>query len=297
MNQLVGLVATASPCLDPDAVSKISDYLSLQGIGLQFDPQCGEKGLSADQRAQCFLDSIFDDAISVIWSLRGGEGSADILPILLERDAEIAQLKPKVLLGFSDFTPILTYFNQRHHWPVIHGMSAVQLINGRVDQQTIDQTLAWIAGEQTELVVPNLRLLNKLQSDLTIESTVVGGNLSLLNISVADLSQIDTSGKVIVIEEVNEKPHVVARTLKYLSRIGFFEQARAVVFGDMVGIDDTEKQQAMNRQLQLFAQDCDIPVLCTDCFGHGRSNFPLDFSAISRLIIKDNQPSLVLSKR
>ena len=59
--------------------------------------------------------------------LRGGEGSADLIPMLHEKQNAIKKLPPKLIMGFSDITALLLYFSQHYNWPVIHGFNARQL--------------------------------------------------------------------------------------------------------------------------------------------------------------------------
>ena len=106
--------------------------------------------------------------------------------------------------------------------------------------------------------------------------------------------------KIVIIEDVHERPHVVSRTLKHLYRIGLLDQAAAIIFGDFftaaIGHTTEEKnrnEQALLKALQLFAANCSFPVFQTNRIGHGKINEPILFGAPASLQTGSN-PKLTI---
>lgn len=286
----VALVCPGSICRQLDHPQITKDYLSkhyqLQSV---FDNDTTQS-LPPSQRAEILLKYLFDPNIKLITQLRGGEGTADILPYIHQHYEKIKVLPPKILLGFSDFTALLVYFSKHYHWPVIHGSSPLKFALNLSDDKTQKLTMDLLFGHQT-LIMKNLTPLNDFaREDKVIEAELTGGNLSVAQISIKDLWEIDTSHKIVFFEDCAEKAHKIIRALKYFSRIGLFDTVKAVIFGDFTStpigcqqVEQESNQRAILKTLSSFAAHHQFPVLYTPQFGHGISNFPLLYSIPYRL--------------
>ncbi len=245
--------------------------------------------LPAEERAEIFLNYLFNPDIDILWALRGGEGSADVIPFLHEHKAAIKTLKPKPIIGFSDITAMLLYFEKHYRWPVIHGPGLSQLCHNRVDSLT-QKTAFELMLKNTPPPPLELTSLNAPANENTnITALLTGGNLSLINISIQDRWEIDGRNKIIILEDVNEKPHAIARTLKYLQRIGMFEGAKAIIFGDFAAGEDAD---AYLRRLRQFAETLTIPALYTDQIGHGTQNIAFQLNTPYTLALENKQARL-----
>lgn len=280
--QKIALVANGSVVskvqLEAMAQALASDY----GAELVYGKECHEWTEPA-LRAQRFLAYCQDPSVGVLWSIRGGEGSADMLPFIHEQKEALRLLESKTLIGFSDFTPILNYFAQELGWNCIHGKSGIQFAMAKTDTQTNQKTKALMSGESTQTVLNDLEPLNQLaEQSSECRGALVGGNLSLLQINFKDVWEIDTRGKIIFVEDWMEKGYRVNRSLKYLKRVGFFEGAAALILGDFLAAPlgntpEEQKVQAdyLNKMISHFARDLNIPVYQSTRFGHGQANDPL----------------------
>jgi muramoyltetrapeptide carboxypeptidase len=303
-NDKVALVCPGSICVEPSWPVITRDFLQQRyQLSVYFSDETS-RWLPPKQRARIFLDYLFDTEIKGIAALRGGEGTADIIPYLHQERIHLAAIKPKWLLGFSDFTALLVYFAQHYRWPVMHGGSVLNFALHRVDEETEYLTMDTLHGKRpfesnalTELIP-----LNKpaQQTGISITAELTGGCLSLLDISIKDIWEIDTNDKIIFIEDVNEKAHKIHRTLKYFTRIGLFTRAKAIILGDFtcqpIGtsrVEQEENRLAILKILSCFAENHSIPVLYTQQFGHGKRNFPLWYCRPYRLEL-EYQPRLIL---
>ncbi|OGT30699.1 MAG: hypothetical protein A3E87_06995 [Gammaproteobacteria bacterium RIFCSPHIGHO2_12_FULL_35_23] len=283
-SETIGLFCTGANALTKQEPQSVQTYLQ-QHYQLKAIYQTDTyRILPAKERAEIFLEYLLDPKISILWALRGGEGTADTIPFIHKHSKKIKTLAPKPLIGFSDITPLLIYFNQIYQWPTIHGPGAIQTIKHHISAANLKIIFNCLLGKQKKVILSHLNPLNSLalESKL-IKGNLIGGNLSLLNISIGDLWEIETKNKIIIIEEVNEKPHVVRRTLHYLQRLGKFDDANAILFGDFSYPAEPKLQPAIQKVLRHFAEECSIPVLKTHLFGHGKYNLPLQFSKKSIL--------------
>lgn len=284
-NDVIALACPGSYAAAENEAAQVSEYLNCQYGWTVLYREDTYSRLSAQQRAEIFLEYLFNPAIKLIWALRGGEGTADIVPLLEKHCDEIRRLPPKLLLGFSDITVLLIYFQQNYGWPVIHGMGAGQLVGTKVEAYSKQLTCDLLTGKCQQIVVSDLQPLNAEARHCSfIQAPLSGGNLSLLDISIKDCWEFDACDRIVIIEDVHEKAHKISRTLKYLQRIGKFSGVKALVLGDFLGVPlgCSEQEIAANAKaiqdtLPEFAAGCEFPVFSSSLFGHGAINYPLCF--------------------
>lgn len=235
------------------------------------------KYTSPQRRADILLEYIANPSIDILWAFRGGEGSADVIPFLEKHADTIKLAKPKLIIGFSDITALLIYFSQRFAWPVIHGPGAFQYC-ANLDEISKANVLQLLNQEYKTALLTDLNPLNTAAKNYqhNNEFYLTGGNLSLLSISVKDEWELNATNKWIVVEEVDEKAHVVLRNLKYLKRVGIFDKARGLILGAMTHYD-ANIESRIDRGLQYFADEMELPVFRSRQFGHHAANHPLPF--------------------
>ena len=287
----IALICPGARCLSVEPLQQLQHFFADKGFEAVYGPECTEYLEPAD-KAKILMDYLQDDSIKLLWAVRGGERCADLIPYLEQYKAQLQQLTPKGLIGFSDITVLLNYFAWQVGWPVVHGMGALQFTACTTPVDAITQQLTWQAlCDGMPYVIPDCQAINVAAKQAKdIDGVCCGGTLSLLNIAVGDAWQFSTKNKIVIIEDVGEGVHAVSRTLKYLQRIGFFAGAAAVVFGNFAvkPLGDTvDKQQRyredMRRYLGYFAESCDFPVFLTDKFGHGQQNYPVIFNVPARM--------------
>lgn len=239
----------------------------------------------AKMRAKSLLDLLLDDRQALLWCLRGGEGSADLIPYLLPHLDALKLVRPKVVIGNSDATALLLWLSQALTWPTCYGPSPLRVNTGWLEAETIQAMQSWLQSGQCSLpILDDCMPLNEFADMQTKTSGVLlGGNLSLLNISVADAWAPNLKDAFLFIEEVNEKPHAIMRTLKYLTRVGWFDKCTGLILGCCWQDDVTNITQLLNTQYNFsdrfldWANTLSIPVYQSLSFGHGRAQRPLPY--------------------
>jgi muramoyltetrapeptide carboxypeptidase LdcA involved in peptidoglycan recycling len=225
----------------------------------------------AKQRAlliKLYLDSEMYD---ILWAVQGGEGCADIVTHLRQVDEGGRGAWRGLIIGSSDITALLVYFSQNTSVVCVHGPNARRLMQSEMPISL--KFLVFALGlDGGDVEFQNLVPLNstaKNPGEFTISKTV-GGNLSLLAISIKDVWEFDGVGKLLIIEDWKERPHAIDRLLKYLSRIGKLDGVAAVLIGDM--------EEYLHRCIQRWANNLLIPVFATKLLGHGAENIPIPFN-------------------
>lgn len=198
--------------------------------------------------------------IRAIWALRGGAGSWQILEFL---ENHPLPEKPKIIAGASDFTFILLYFLQKWNWVVFFApMVATKFASMDLSEESLRSfTDAKYRFEKKLKVIKE----GKGRGILT------GGTLSILVSTLATPYELETRGKILLIEDYREKPYRVERMLWQLKKAGKFDEIQGIVFSDMPEcIQHPEQGYDMEELLRNFFQDAPFPVLFGLKTGHSK---------------------------
>lgn len=221
-----------------------------------------------------------------IWGLRGGYGAARLIP-MLERLPKPAH--KKWLIGFSDITVLHLFFQQHWGWPTLHAPVLFQLGLQKTAAESVDKLISVLFGQSSKITYRHLQPLNDAAKiPQTIQSTVTGGNLSLLQTSIGTSWQVDTKRKILFIEEVGEKGYSIDRMLTHLEQAGCLKDVAAILFGDMKGMPNQEGEDGnIDYAVKRFASHQIVPVLRISGIGHGAINNPLMFNVPATLTLDE----------
>ncbi|WGD35559.1 LD-carboxypeptidase [Olleya sp. YS] len=178
------------------------------------------------ERCEDFQNALDDPTIKAIWSARGGYGTVRILDKL---DYTKFLEQPKWIIGYSDITAL---HNQIHNLGV-QSLHAIMCVSLPKDLSEIEVSISTfkeaIFGKPL-----NYNLKGSKYNKTGIASGVlVGGNLTMLHTMLGSKESIDTSGKILFIEEIGEYKYHIDRMLQSLKRAGYFEHCKGVIVGDM----------------------------------------------------------------
>lgn len=179
-----------------------------------------------NERFEDFQNAMDDPTISAIWCARGGYGTVRILDKL---DYSTFKEKPKWIIGYSDITAL---HNQVHNQGVqsLHALMAVSLNkNLDDDSETVKTFKSALFGNPINYTLEGSKY-NKVG---TASGQLVGGNLTILHTMLGSDTSIDTSGKILFIEEIGEYKYHIDRMLQSLKRAGYFNNCKGVIVGDM----------------------------------------------------------------
>jgi muramoyltetrapeptide carboxypeptidase len=230
-------------------------------------------GPDADRVAD--LHAMFADAeVKAIICARGGYGCGRLLPLL---DPLVARAQPKIFVGHSDVSFLLNYLLAAaglvtFHGPMVAGLAThPDAAASMLRMISIDRG-GWHAAAQ-EVVQPGMA-----------EGVLVGGNLSIVVAALGTPYAVPTRGRLLFLEDVNEKPFRIDRMLTQLRQSGALDEVAGVVFGEMVGCraDDDEHVTVRNVIHEAFA-DASYPVAFGLPSGHGLGTFTLPLGVRARI--------------
>jgi muramoyltetrapeptide carboxypeptidase len=232
-----------------------------------------------DARAADFNDAARDPQIRGIFALRGGYGTMRILDRI---DYDALRADPKVVLGYSDLTALLNAVTQRTGLITFHGPVAA------LSDFTANEVL-WLraalmnAAPLGTLHVPNARAL----AGGVAHGRLAGGNLTLITALIGTPHQIDVSGAILVIEEVDEAPYRVDRMLTQLRLSGALSRAAGIIAGGWTNCDVSEDHRYAGLRLADVLvdrlSDVGVPVLSDLPIGHIDEQWTLPLGAQATL--------------
>lgn len=282
----IDIIAPSAICTPQEnAIQAIKETLASWGLTAHIPENIYGKDLlcanTDDQRFLFLKDALLNTESKAIWALRGGYGCTR----LITRLATLPTPKQiKLFIGMSDITALHIFLQQKWGWATIHGPSARQIATKTVHEENINEVKNLILGKQTTIEFNSLIPLNKLATQtITLTAPITGGNLCLVQTSLGTVWQIDAAGKILFLEETNERGYRVDRMLQHLEQAGVFKDVTAVILGDFIGGKEPDGSSLIDPVLKRFAEQVDFPVLRIAGIGHGNFNRPLPLGIPAKL--------------
>ncbi|AYQ32639.1 LD-carboxypeptidase [Runella sp. SP2] len=219
-----------------------------------------------EERRQDLQQMLDDSSIKAIFSARGGYGSSKIIDTLRFQKFKKS---PKWLVGFSDITAVHCHLH-RLGFESLH--ATMPKLFGQEDAENALESLhkaLW--GEPLTYVVP----AHPYNRNGNAAATVVGGNLCLLAHLLGSRSEIDTRGKILFIEDVEEYYYNLDRMMVQLKRARKLDQLAGIVVGQFTDLKDNESASFGKNHFEIisdYVQEFDYPVAFDFPVGHVPDN-------------------------
>ncbi len=277
--QLIEIVAPAST-FKPEQLKAGVSRLEALGFSVKVDQAVYEKKRffagSDDQRAKQLIGAFKNPEVKAILCARGGYGSQRIVKKLA---SDLITANPKVFIGYSDLTILLSFFQEACGMVCVHGPVVAGDLGNHPKQETLDSIKAALTSTSPieKISGQGIRSLNEFKG----KGKLTGGCLSMLVYTIGTPYEIQTDGKVLFLEEINEKPYEIDRSLSYLKTLGKFENIKGVVFGKFLGCTNGEDEltaaQVIEEIIKEIFSDYKIPILLDFPAGHGKEQLCLPF--------------------
>ena len=297
------------PALHPgDAVGIVAPASNIK----RADLEAGCEGLRRAGYRPFYLDSILDqdlyfagslqrrtreleemfvrDEVRAIVCARGGYGANYLLEDL---DVKKIRSHPKVFVGYSDVTALLTYFSDIAGLVTFHGPMVAKdwAHDGGVDLNSWQSALGSGAAWEPELGAASgaIGLV-----DGAAEGILYGGCLSILVASLGTPYAIQTDGTILFLEDVAAKPYQIDRMLMQLNLAGKLNGVRGIVFGEMRDCLQTANQgYTLEDVVMRVVGRLGVPVAFGVRSGHvTASNITLPIGVRAGLTIRGGQVRL-----
>ncbi|MDR0906095.1 MAG: LD-carboxypeptidase [Oscillospiraceae bacterium] len=218
----------------------------------------GSDSLRAADINRAFADA----SVRGVICIRGGYGAHRLMNLI---DFDIIRANPKPLFGYSDITALHIAINQLAGVATYHApMPGTEWYKG-LDAFTEAQTRAVLFGPLPREAAPATVL-----SAGSARGVLTGGNLSLIVSTLGTPYEIDTRGKILFIEDVDEEPYAIDRMLLHLRDSGKLADCAGIVLGAFTNCVAGKKEPVSLTLGEIFAEllPADKPVLSDFQCGH-----------------------------
>src|SRR5690606_32287788 len=190
---------------------------------------------------------------------------------------------PKVLVGFSDITALANTIHHKTGLVTFHGPVGTTLDNeyNRRNLYEVISKSSLILNIPSERHSPQV-----IRSDDTFEQYVIspgvvtapliGGNLTLLSSMCGTEFDLDYTGKLVFIEDIDEDPYSVDRMFTQLLSAPTFKNAAGIVLGVFKGCNEPERMSFTLKEVILDRiKHLNVPSIYGYSIGHIDRNLTL----------------------
>lgn len=274
----VFLFCPSSPIIPEEDIEKCKKII----IDLGFNPVIGKSlyenyggymAGKAEIRVEDLHEAFSRKDIKGIFCVKGGYSASQLLDKI---DYELIKNNPKVFIGYSDVTNLHIVFNQKCNLGTYHGpMVKSNMINDFNDYTKISffESMEKNVTKYEEPENMPLSILTEGNAPSeNISGVLTGGNMAIIVTTLGTQYEIDTKGKILFLEDVDEEIGSLNRMLTHLKYAGKFSDCKAVVFGNFVVCKNTYTKENQHYELlellKDFFADYDKPVIYGMESGH-----------------------------
>ncbi|MBI4887113.1 MAG: LD-carboxypeptidase [Acidobacteria bacterium] len=235
----IAVVSPASPFHREELDLGIAELRRL-GYEPVYDDSIFERAMftsgPASIRAAAFMRAWKDPDVAALMAVRGGYGSVQLLPAF---DAWPPEQAPKLFIGYSDNTSLLSWLTCQRGVTALHGPMLDRRLARGPDGYDRRSLVGLLQGEGAGLDFAPDGLVTIRRGEAA--GLLFGGTLTQLVGSLGTPFAFDPPDDcVLFLEDVNERPYRIDRMLTQLGQSGIPARARALVFGEMRGCEGKE---------------------------------------------------------
>ena len=280
----VAIVATARKVSAQEMVYALE---TLTKWGLQ--PVLGKNIYAADnqfagndeQRAADLQWATNDESIKAVFIARGGYGTIRIMD---DVDCNHLKTKPKWMIGFSDVTVLHSHIHKFCKVATIH---AVMPFSFDKNTEAVETLRKCLFGEKIKYEFSTEKLNRTGES----QGLLVGGNLSLLYALAGTPEDLNTDGKILFLEDLDEYLYHIDRMMMNLKRSGKLSKLAGLVIGGFTDMKDNTIPFGKTTQEIIYdlVKEYPYPVCFGFSAGHIEKNLALYFGKEVKLSVKNDK--------
>lgn len=240
-----------------------------------------------DQRAADLMRAFADDSLAGILCARGGYGCLRLLPRL---DWDVIRAHPKVFAGFSDITTLHQAIWKEAGLVTFHAPMVEVHDEGGLPEYNAAGLRAALTGAAYPGPVPlpagpGAPALRTLVGGRA-RGRLLGGNLELVTKNIGTRWQLDATGAILVLEEVDEAPYRCDRMLMQLKLAGLLDGVAGIVFGHSPTCEaapDGRPSLSLLEVLEELLVPLGVPLLYGFPCGHSRYRATLPLGCLAEL--------------
>lgn len=282
----VGLITPATDVPDPDRLALAERTINYFKLRMKRGRNVGRHFATYRESVQARLDDLHamfrDPEVRAVFCIRGGYGSQHLLDRI---DYELIRRNPKIFIGYSDITAMHLAINRHSRLVTFHG----PIVLSRFTDYTLQNFHKALFETAPIGKLTNPPDSNELRPSHPLRTirpgvasgTLIGGNLSLVSTTLGTPYEIDTRGRILFIEDVEEQAYTIDRMLTHLRLAGKFDQVAGVVWGECSDCGPRAYQPStvipftVGEVVDNILGDLKVPVLSGLTIGHTNDQLTL----------------------
>ncbi|MCR8636460.1 S66 peptidase family protein [Paenibacillus radicis (ex Xue et al. 2023)] len=278
----IGVVTLGSP-LDANVIDTNVNFLKSMGfnviLGQYVYSQNGFLAGTDQERAYDLMRMFENNQVKMILPTRGGVGVAGILPYL---DYYLIQSNPKIVSGYSDITVLLNVLYQYSNLITFQSLMLIDF-TPQTPAYSYNQffsatsSLAFYRQIQNP---PGMPLVSRVPGNVV--GPIVGGNLTSFVDTLGTSFEIDTRGKILLLEETHEPVNTVYRYMNHLKLAGKFEECIGIIMGQCTDCP-VAYGKSYEDLIQEFVVPLGKPLMTNLATAHGPYKAAIPIGAIANL--------------
>jgi len=217
---------------------------------------------------------LHESRVGALFTLRGGYGSARLVDHL---DPEAWQMARLPLVGMSDITALHLWLQRRCGLQSIYGpVVAGGLARGLAPE---DEAALWSLLAGVDPTYPEGEVWRPGRG----AGPLTGGCLTLLCSSIGTAWEVETAGRCLFIEEVNEPPYAIDRGLTQLRQAGKLDHLAGLLVGTFHCCGRDEQAATIRASILGATATSGCPVIAGIPCGHGERQMALPLGAVCEI--------------
>ena len=249
-------------------------------FGANLFEECNQFAGTTEQRVSDLQWALDTNEIKAVFCARGGYGTVKIID---EIDFTAFVQHPKWIIGYSDVTVLHNHINQNFNIQTLHAAMPFGFASNSAE--ALSSIKKVLFGEQLNYEF-GAHPLNKNGEG---EGELVGGNLSILYSLTGTKSQINTQGKILFLEDLDEYLYHIDRMIMNLDRAGMLKDLAGLIVGGMTDMNDNTIPygQTAKEIILETVKKYNYPVCFNFFAGHLDDNRALPMGEKAKLVVAE----------
>lgn len=269
----IGFLSVSGDIREPERIEKALNYFAEKGFNVTISETTYKKYrymAGSDEERLNELHSFFkDDKIDAIVCTRGGYG---LIRLLNKINFDIIRNNPKIIVGYSDITALLTMIYKKTGLVTFHGAMA----NGDFGEDEVScftEKSFFSLLENTKKIY-DYKTQKSFRCYFAAEAKGIlwGGNLATL-VSLAGQDFVPDEAFILFLEDINEPAYKIDKMITQLLNIKTFrENLAGIALGKFSNVDN---ETYLKELFEELATKLDIPIADNFNISHEKDKYTL----------------------
>lgn len=266
----IGLICPCS-AITQERLEKCIDAIEKLGYKTKIadnitDDYAGYMAGSGKVRGEWINKMFADPEVDAIFCIRGGDAGSQAMEYL---DLEIIKENPKIFVGYSDVTSMHIAINKYCKLVTFHGPMVSSNIVDQFDNATKESFFEALNAEGPyEFKNPQKDEIKVLKEG-TAKGELTGGNLAIICASMGTDYEIDTKGKILFLEDLDESVNRIDRMITQLKNSGKLKDCTGVLLGQFTNcLNKDVPEYTVIECIKDILKDMDLPLMYNIQSGH-----------------------------